>query len=135
MDIKSLQKSDHYLQNQESQKTLEDVKEHTLNKEQISNIISESFLVAKNIVSIVQERAQTNNYILILDKEIEKAQEITKLEINKMMVETENWEKRLDKLVGVLKDLTELSSNLHPEVAKSMFDVVKSMINSTSAKY
>jgi len=114
-----------------------EISHNLLTEEQTSMLISEGAKLVNRVMDIVQLREQTDATLLTIDKKIELVQKTTKAEIDKMTAETDNWERRFAMVSKVLKEMTitvTQNKDLHPDIAKSLIDTVKSMVEKLSVK-
>lgn len=108
-----------------------------LTENQITQVLTEGAKVVNRILDIAEIRVKTDNKLREIDKEIEQVQEVTKSEIEKMIAETENWERRFQMVSNVLKEMTitiTQHKDLDPSVSKAMIDTVKTMVDKLSIK-
>ena len=97
----------------------------------ITSAITEGAKLANKVLDIIEHRVKADDSLRQMDKQIELVQKTTEAEINKMYAETNNWEKRLSALSKILKEMIETiteNKNLDPQVAKSIIETVKTMI-------
>lgn len=108
-----------------------------LTESQITQVITEGAKVVNRILDIAELRVKTDNKLREMDKEIEKVREVTKSEIEKMIAETENWERRFQMVSNVLKEMTitvTQHKDLDPSVSKAIIDTVNKMVDKLSIK-
>jgi hypothetical protein len=114
-----------------------DIIKKQFTEEQTTLLISEGAKLINRVMDVVHLREQTDASLRTMDKKIELVQKTTRAEIEKMVAETDNWERRFAMVSKVLNDMTiTLTQNkdLHPDVAKSLIDTVKSMVDKLSIK-
>lgn len=99
------------------------------------DIVSNGTELASKVLDIVKLREQTDASLKTMDKQIELVERTTKSEIEKMIAQTDNWEKRFNMVSKVLQDMTitvTTNKDLNPEVAKSLVDTVRVMVENIS---
>ncbi len=112
-------------------------KDDTFNNDQKTLLITEGAKLVNRVMDIIHLQEQTNSTLVTLDKQIELVERTTQKEIEKMVAETDNWERRFSMVSKVLKEMTLTvteNKDLHPDVAKSLIDTVKLMVDKLSVK-
>ncbi len=106
--------------------------QNSLTDEHKAQIITEGAKLANRVMDIVHLQEQTDATLKTMDKQIELVERTTAAEIEKLMAQTDNWEKRFMMVSKVLQEMTitvTTNKDLDPQVAKALIDTVKTMVD------
>jgi hypothetical protein len=104
----------------------------SFNDEHKAQMISEGAKLAGRVMDIVHLREQTDASLKTIDKQIELVERTTAAEIEKLIAQTDNWEKRFLMVSKVLQEMTitvTTNKDLDPQVAKALIDTVRTMVD------